>query len=387
MSLKGLIFLKNLPPLKFKDGKFKIMIAADIHEKYDVKDPEGLPKTADTVKLLLNAVKELEPDLVVFLGDNGKSDDPAEMRAVISRITYPVSAHDVPLAIVFGNHDRECDLPLEKQLELYAQEYEKLYTYDADPSLTGCGNCNLLVKDSKGEQDILNLWLVDSNQKPEDESISCYDWVHEDQIQWYKNTAAKIKEEHNGKTIPALWFMHIPVCEEYKLLRKAKWYELPDSVRGHGDWSENHYVLADGVEGYLGEGPACPDVNSGVFDAWKETGDVMGAFFGHDHMNDFAGYYDGILLAQSKCASFRPYTDGCRSGVRLITLDESDVTNIQTRMYHFKQFGLKSESLGPIQRNFSDRQCMKIKAASWIVGSAAAATTAAVALKKYKVKK
>lgn len=376
--------LNNLPPLKFKDGKFKIMLAGDLHESYAKHDPLVQKKTADTTKLLNKAIAELKPDLVIYLGDIGKADVEKEMRSVISRVTYPVSVHDVPLAIVFGNHDRECELSLERQLELYAQEYDKFYTYDAVPELTGCGNCNLLVKDSTGEKDIFNLWFMDSNNLCENRNLSYYDWVHEDQIEWYKKTAAEIKEKNDGKAMPALWFMHIPVPEEYELLREAKIYEIPDSIKGHGTRNKINYVLKDNVEGYLGEGPACSEVNSGVFKAWKETGDVLGAFFGHDHMNDFAGYVDGILLAQNKLAGFRPYTDGCRSGVRLITLDENNLTDINSKMYYFKGFGLKSESLGPVQKNFSDRQVIKIKAASWIAGGVTAAITAAKVAKIIK---
>ncbi|MCQ2480248.1 MAG: hypothetical protein MJ120_06350, partial [Clostridia bacterium] len=210
------------------------------------------------------------------------------------------------------------------------------------------------------------------------------DWVHEDQIEWYKKTAAEIKEKNDGKTMPALWFMHIPVPEEYELLREAKVYEIPDSIKGHGTRNKINYVLKDNIEGYLGEGPACSEVNSGVFKAWKETGDVLGAFFGHDHMNDFAGYVDGILLAQNKLAGFRPYTDGCRSGVRLVTLDENNLTDINSKMYYFKGFGLKSESLGPVQKNFSDRQVIKIKAASWIAGGITAAVATAKVAKVIK---
>ncbi len=376
--------MNNLPPLKFKNGKFKIMIAGDLHESYNEKGSEKQLKSSDSSKLMLRAISELKPDLVVFAGDIVRSDEEATMRSVIARITYPLAAHDVPLAIVFGNHDRECAIPLERQLEIYKNEHELFYTYDAKPELTGCGNCNILVKDSKGEKDILNLWMIDSNNLAENQGLSYYDWVHEDQIQWYKETANQLKEQNGGEAIPALWFMHIPVCEEYELLRKAKPYEIPDSVKGHGDWSKNYYVLKEGVEGYLGEGPCCSCINSGVFDAWKETGDVMGAFFGHDHMYDFAGYHDGILLAQCKTAGFKVYTDGCRAGVRLVTIDENNVNDIQTRMYHFKQFGLKSESLGPVQRNFSDRQVIKIKTASWLAGGLAATVAASKIVKKLK---
>lgn len=376
--------MSKLPPLKFKDGKFKIMLVGDLHESYRSNDSESKKKTSDTIKLLSRAADELKPDLVVYLGDIGKGDTEKEMRSVISCVTYPFVSRDIPIALVFGNHDRECELPLERQLELYAQEYDKFYTTDPVPELTGCGNCNVLIKDSKGKKDIFNLWFIDSNNRCDNENLSYYDWVHEDQIEWYKNTAAELKEKNKGKAVPALWFMHIPVPEEYELLREAKPYEIPDSVRGHGTRSKTFYVLNDDVEGYLGEGPAVSEVNSGVFKAWKETGDVLGAFFGHDHMNDFAGYYDGILLAQNKLAGFRPYTDGCKSGVRLITLDENDLTDINSKMYRFKQFGLKSESLGPVQRNFSDRQVIKIKTASWIAGGTAAVITAAAAAKKIK---
>lgn len=380
--------LNKLPDLKFKDGKFKIMLVGDLHESYrQSDDPKANKQTSDVVKCMNKALDELKPDLVVFLGDIGNADTEDKLRSVISRVTYPVTSRDIPFALVFGNHDRECEIPLERQLEIYTQECEKFYTFDAVPELTGCGNCNVLVKDSKGKKNILNLWFIDSNNLCDNRALSYYDWVHEDQIEWYKNTAAEIKEKNGGKTVPALWFMHIPVPEEYELLREAKVYEIPDSVPGHGTRSKCNYVLKDDVEGYLGEGPCCSEVNSGVFKAWKETGDVVGAFFGHDHMNDFAGYYDGILLAQNKLAGFRPYTDGGRSGVRLVTLDENNVEDIQSKMYYFKQFGLKSESLGPVERNFTDRQVIKIKAASWIAGGAAAVTAAAVTAKKLKKSK
>ena len=57
-------------PLRFnKDGKFKILVATDIHE--DEKDDA---KSADAMALLTNAIEELKPDLVVFNGDNATAD-------------------------------------------------------------------------------------------------------------------------------------------------------------------------------------------------------------------------------------------------------------------------------------------------------------------------
>lgn len=368
-------------PLRFKDGKFKIMLLGDLHDCYDMKNDNAAEKMDDTLALIGKAVKELKPDLVVYMGDNARASTEYEMRAVISRITYPFSVSDTPFDLVFGNHDRECEVDLPTQLKLY-REHENCYAFNADDGLSGYGNHNLVIKSGDGEKDIFNLWFIDSHNLYSDRSKSYYDAVHEDQIEWYKKTAKELADKNGGKVLPSLLFQHIPVPEEYELLREAKPYEKLDSVQGHKTYSDKYYMLKPEVEGYLGEGPAVPDFNSGEFAAWKETGDVLGAFFGHDHMNDFAGYVDGILLAQCKTAGFRVYTDGCRSGVRLITLEENNPENVQTRMYHFKDFGLKSKSLDPYMRNVSDRQDMKLKAAGAAVGTVAAVTAAAVAANK-----
>lgn len=368
-------------PLRFKDGKFKIMLLGDLHDCYDMKNDNASEKMDDTLALIGKAVKELKPDLVIYMGDNARASTEYEMRAVISRITYPVSVSDTPFDLVFGNHDRECEVDLPTQLKLY-REHENCYAFNADDGLSGYGNHNLVIKSGDGEKDIFNLWFIDSHSLYSDRSKSYYDAVHEDQIEWYKKTAKELADKNGGKVLPSLLFQHIPVPEEYELLREAKPYEKLDSVQGHKTYSDKYYMLKPEVEGYLGEGPAVPDFNSGEFAAWKETGDVLGAFFGHDHMNDFAGYVDGILLAQCKTAGFRVYTDGCRSGVRLITLEENNPENVQTRMYHFKDFGLKSKSLDPYMRNVSDRQDMKLKAAGAAVGTVAAVTAAAVAANK-----
>lgn len=367
--------------LRFKNGKFKIMLIGDLHESYDLTSDNAANKAEDMNALLTRAVEQLNPDLVIYLGDNANADNEMQMRSVISRIVYPVSVKDIPFAVVFGNHDRECPVSLKDQMRLY-NEHDNCYMYNADENITGYGNYNLVLKSSESDDDIFNLWFIDSNNLAEDQNLSYYDWVHEDQIEWYKKTALELKEKNGGKVIPAFTFQHIPVPEEYELLREAKLHERLDSVPGHLKWSDKNYILKETVEGYLGEGPCTPCVNSGQFAAWKEVGDVIGAFFGHDHMNDFVGYVDGIMLAQSKTAGFRPYTDGCRSGVRLITLDENDLLNINTRMYHFKQFGLKSKSLSPYMEHVTDRQDAKIKIAGAVIGTAAAVTTAIVAVNK-----
>lgn len=370
----------NNAPLRFKNGKFKIMLIGDLHERYDIKQGNGAAKSEDSLNLLMKAAEKLQPDLVVYMGDNASAKTEAELRTVISRIMYPFSVKNIPAAVVFGNHDHDCEeyISCADQLRLF-REHDNCYMFNADDSISGSANYNLTIKASESDKDIYNLWFMDSNNLYENREESYYDWVHEDQINWYKNTAQALAAENSGKVLPALLFQHTPVPEEYELLREATVFEKLDSVPGHGKWSDKNYVLKDCVEGYLGEGPCSPCINGGQFAAWKEVGDVKGAFFGHDHMNDFVGYVDGIMLGQCKTAGFHPYTDGCRAGVRLITLDENNLDDIDTRMYYFKKdFGLKSKSLDLYKRNVTDRQDLKIKTACAVIGTAAAVTAVAV---------
>ena len=344
--------------LKFKDGKFKIMVLGDIHERLVIDNIENELKQKDAHKLFEAGVKKLKPDLVVLLGDTCSEyveceDYTALHKAALERILKPILDANIPMCYCLGNHEH--DAKKEKEI-VAAYEMIDAFIGENDESAPGDFNCNLLVKDSKGEEDILNLWFIDSNNLAEDQSISKYDWVHEDQIEWYEKKAQEIKDNHGGRTLPAILFQHMPVIQEYDLMREAKPYEYFWSVPGFiGPLEKKRFVKKASVEGYLGEGPCSPAIDKGQFASWKKVGDIKAAFFGHDHLNDFTGVVDDIILGQNKTSGFHAYTDGCRATIRTITIDESAPDVINTEIHHFKDFGLKSESLGFIQRHFSDR--------------------------------
>jgi hypothetical protein len=57
----------------------------------------------------------------------------------------------------------------------------------------------------------------------------------------------------------------------------------------------------------------------------------------------------------------------------MITVDEAEPEKINTKIYHFKDLGLKSESLDFIQRNFNDRTLIntnKVIGAGLVIGGA-----------------
>ena len=284
--------------LKFNNGKFTIMTLGDLHENLYIDSRDKRKRREDMHNLVKAGILTYKPDLIVLLGDILSAKDDSEgfkdYKSALRDILKPVIDSRIPFTYVLGNHEHD-----QGQEELIVEAYKEIETCigENDPTCPrGNFNCNLLVKNTEGTEDILNLWLVDSNNLCDNQEISVYDWVHEDQIEWYEKTAQRIKDEHGGKTIPAILFQHNPVYEEYELLKEATPLEkIYGAVEGHHKFSDKKYVLKDGVEGYLGEGPCTPCFNGGQFASWKKTGDVIGAFFGHDHLNDFTGYIDGSI--------------------------------------------------------------------------------------------
>lgn len=361
--------------LKFNsDGKFKILLFGDIHEHLDYKTNL---RFKDMHKLMNAALNEYKPDLCVLLGDNCNTENiataPEEFEEMLRDVISPITSRKIPVAAVLGNHEHDHGHE-DEIVKIYAGIDGCIMRNDAPPEITGNANFKELIYSSDGEKPLFCLWFIDSNNCFENREISHYDYVHKDQIEWFEAESAKLKELNGGKPMPAFVFQHTPVPEEYELLRKAKFWELPFSVKGYNTRSKTRYVGKKGTADYVGEGPCAPDVNSGQFASWKKVGGILGAFFGHDHLNDFSGFVDGIFMAQHKTAGFRAYTDGCKSCVRLVTIDEKNPGTFTQELKRFKEFGLKCECLGPIMRTLSDRQSIALHIAGYIAAGAAGIT-------------
>lgn len=342
--------------LKFNEGKFKILLFGDIHEYHDYKTSLNFK---DMQKLMNAALDEFKPDLCVLLGDNCNTEkyeeNPEAFKEMVSDLVKPITSRGIPVASVLGNHEHDHGHE-DEVVAVYGSIDGVIMRNETPAEVTGNANFKELIYSSDGEKPVFCLWFIDSNNCHEDRNVSHYDFVHTDQIEWFEAESAKLKELNGGKPMPSFVFQHTPVPEEYELLRKAKLWEIPVSVKGYNSHSGTRYVGKKGVEGYVGEGPCSPDVNNGQFASWKKVGGVLGAFFGHDHLNDFSGFHDGIFMAQHKTAGFRAYTDGCRSCVRLVTIDEKNPEKFTHQLKRFKEFGLECECLGPIFKRFSDRQ-------------------------------
>lgn len=300
------------------EGKFKIIQFTDTQDDY-------MPREA-MIRLMNKALDAEKPDLVVFTGDNitgGGSPGKFLTSVAIKSIVTPVATRGIPFAMVFGNHDSEGGIAKETQLKMY-QKFPGCLAYDPEPDLYGCATYNLPIKSSDGSKDAFNLWLMDSNEN--DRINGGYDWVHEDQLDWYKAKSIEL-ELANGGLVPSLMFQHIVVPEVYELLKEVPAGTEGASLRFGKTWAlELNPAMAQGT---LAEWPCPPDTNGGQFQAVLERGDVLGIATGHDHVNDFVGTYKGIDFIQTPGIGFQTYGSKDR-GFRVIILDENDAWNYET---------------------------------------------------------
>ncbi len=317
-----------------KDGKFEILVLADVQDVY--------PMQEDTLQYIREAIDTVEPDLVIFNGDNIVIDD----ERAYDQLLNVLAERDQKFTFVFGNHDSEDRKYSREELLEFYQKYDDCLAYDADPSLHGCATHNLPILSSDGSKVAFNLWMFDSGDYIRSgEYEGEYDCVRADQIEWYKNVSKKLEEENGGK-VPSLAFQHIITEEGVAALHP----EMPSflGALGRAFTNGNAYsilpIFTRIKSGVILE-PPCPSVdNEGQWDAFVERGDVLGCVFGHDHVNTFIGEYDGIDAIMTPGITSHSYKNDTFRGGRVFVIDENNPWEYETYMLYFHALALKEGS-------------------------------------------
>lgn len=313
--------------LSYRNETFKILQIADTQE--------GRKVNPDTINLINASLDRVNPDLVVYSGDQiwGKRSfkgNAAEVERVLRELTKPCVDRNIPFTVCFGNHDRQVGLSNEEQFEIYKKIDGCIA--ESEAGIDGTANHCIEIKD--GEKTSFLLYLLDSHS-----SLSVgYDCVHKNQIDWYKSVRDKYESE-NGDVIPSFVIQHIPLCEVFELLKQVK-RTAKGAVRGFRTHANEWFVLNKervNEKGFMKESPADPQENSGEFAAFKEKGDVIGVYFGHDHNNSFNGNVDGIDLGYTQGAGFNVYGPGLDRGVRVIEVPKSNPKNFKTYDLRFRE--------------------------------------------------
>lgn len=272
-----------------KDGKFKIVQFTDVHFKY------GNPASNVALERINEVLDAEQPDLVIFTGDVIYS-APADSGMV--QVLEQVSKRKLPFVVTFGNHDDEQGLSRQQLYDIIRKVPGNIMP-DRGTALSP--DYALTVKSSSNPQkDAAVLYCMDSHSYSPLKDVKGYAWLTFDQVDWYRQQSAAFTAQNGGQPIPALAFFHIPVPEYHEAVA-----------------DENSTIRGTRME------EACaPRINSGMFAAMKEGGDVMGIFVGHDHDNDYAVMWKNILLAYGRYTGGNTVYNHLPNGARVIVLDE-----------------------------------------------------------------
>jgi hypothetical protein len=287
------------PVLKFHaDGTFKILQLTDIHMQHL---NEASQKAIKNIHTMLDLEK---PDFVVITGDVIFA---APGEPGLQRVLEPLISRKVPYAVTWGNHDNnDCDMS-RREMQDYVQQQPFNLGFRAD-GLNGESVFNIPIQSSRNPRTAFVIWCMDSGAGSTVAGVKGYGWITPEQIEWYNRESRAFTKANNDVPVPSLAFYHIPVPEynDATCTADPRWV------------------------GHKLEAVACPQLNTGFFAATKINGDVMGHFCGHEHNNDFAAIWHGIMLAYGRFSGGNTvYNNLDYNGGRVIVLRE-DVREFET---------------------------------------------------------
>ncbi|MBR2079724.1 MAG: metallophosphoesterase [Clostridia bacterium] len=296
------------------DREFKVLQLTDVHIG-------GGWMSKKTDAMALNAVASMvsaeKPDLVVITGDTAY---PVPFQAgtfnnlssakLFAALMEKLGVYWV---LCFGNHDTEAYSYYSREdiSEFYESEELKYCLFESGKEeVDGYGNQVINIKNSEGVI-TQSLYMFDSHSYINGDILGLrwqYDNIHQNQIDWYKNTVNALNEQNQkvldelGKKeksdIKSAAFFHIPLDEQ-----REAWYEYANN--GFKD-TENAKL----VYGVAGEGKKI--VYSGIgedelFETMLELGSTKAVFVGHDHYNNFSIDYKGIRLTYGMSVDYLAY--------------------------------------------------------------------------------
>ena len=307
------------------DGTFRILFLSDFQETYDQFDP----RTMAGVNAVLDAEK---PDLVILCGDN--CNGPAihsseDLKKYLGRMLEPLVSRALPFAHVNGNHDYDADVPMDEQLRIY-QAIPGCMT-EAAAGIPGTTNFCIPLYSYDGERIVSAVWGLDTGHSMEEirtgltgEALipglplpaSIWNIVRFDQLMGYWNQSVGL-EKAAGKKIPGAMAMHVSPWE-FDYMRK--------------------YADALGVIGNNDEQYGLGALNSGVFAALVQRGDVKCVLTGHTHCNTCEAEYCSIRMCSVGSAGYSAYGEDRERGGRIIEIDEREPEKMKTRMVYFRDY-------------------------------------------------
>ncbi len=332
----------SAPKLRFHDdGTFKVV------QFNDTQDDELTDRR--TVELIEKTLDAERPDFALINGDviTGGCETRLAVKQAINNVVWPMESRGIPWAVTYGNHDED-SLPQSGVDEAMMLDFYRSYDFNLNAEniagVTGTGNTIVPIRSASGGREAFALWLLDSGRYAP-ESINgqdfagypTWDWLRMDQVSWYREESVRL-EQRLGRKLPGLMFIHIALWEH-----RFMWWGGVDT-RTDADAARGR--ARHGIVGERNEDECPGPINSGMFNAILERGDVKGVFVGHDHVNDYYGDYYGVLLGYAPGTGFGAYglpgaeRNRMRGGRVFELTQNGDDVSIATRVVYARDLGI-----------------------------------------------
>ncbi len=312
----------------YSDDGLKVMQLTDIHLGGGWMSLKKDSMSMNAVAAMITAEK---PDFVIVTGDiaypvpfqagtfNNKSG--AKLFAEL------METLGVYWTVSYGNHDTEAYSYFDREeiTDFYAQYPHCLMRKGAE-NVDGYGNQVFNIVKSNG---IItrSLFTVDSHSYIDGDILGIlwkYDNIHDNQIEWYKETITKnnnhnrmklfsssnsdfAKENPTAGNIRTSVFLHVPLMEyrdAYEEYVNAGYKDTANVIYKYGVAGESGQVIYHGLH------------EDGFFEAMQELYSTDTVFCGHDHLNNFSLNYKGIQLTYSPSVDYLAYSGISKLGTQ-----------------------------------------------------------------------
>jgi len=238
-------------------------------------------------------INKAKPDLIVLTGDNlTLVADKTHVQLLINFM----DGFKIPWAVVYGNHDYDTIVSVERQSELYENSEYSIFKKGNIKESAGNYYYNL----KRNEEFVYSLIFMNSHKKG----------FIEEQVVWYENVINEVKSENNGNIIPSMIFFHIPLIETKMAYNEY----IKDPSIGEG----KHY-----------ENIAHQETNVGMFDKIKQLNSTKLLAYGHDHKNYTSIKYEEVIFSYGLKTGRTSYHSKKIQGGVVYTIDRNNDINIE----------------------------------------------------------
>ena len=341
--------------VEMKGDTFKILQLTDAHFINSEKGKGGEPSADYTLRdewamtAMAETIRTADPDLLVVTGDTTFTLDLVKLftgtndnYAAFTKFADFIDSFDIPWLFCFGNHDEEGELYVDmgddatktkKALAAYLRSdgIKNCLFAEGPDEINGVGNyvVNVLNKDGSVNTSLVlfdsgsYLRYYDEELKKPYADQRKYEWVHDDQLDWYEAAIRDIAAIE-GRTVPSIIFQHIPFPEYQTALDayidalEANGESWEDTI--NADWTfgtprtvqteVGEITYYGGIAGEKDHEVCCSFVGDWEYRKGKKLtytggreferilslGSTKYVFCGHDHRNTFSLVYKGVWL-------------------------------------------------------------------------------------------